>query len=73
MQDTTFAHIKRLPMSAQVLKCADYEREFVVYVDASEMGVGAFQSTWSSNDERSLFDEEGEFTGNGAGRQRRWC
>ena len=41
-QDTVFAHIKCLLMSARVLKFSDYERESIVHVDASEIGVGAF-------------------------------
>ena len=40
-QDTAFAHIKRLLVSTPVLKFPDYEREFIVHVDVSEIGVGA--------------------------------
>ena len=50
-QDTAFAHIKRLPMSAPVLKFPGYEREFIVRVDASEIGVGAFLAQPSKNDD----------------------
>ena len=50
MRDTAFARIKRLLMSAPVLKFPDYEREFIVHVDASEIGVGAFLAQPSKND-----------------------
>ena len=50
-QDTAFAYIKRLLMSAPVLKFPDYEREFIVHVDASEIVVGAFLAQPSKNDD----------------------
>ena len=50
-QNTAFAHIKRSLVSAPVLNFPDYEREFIVHVDASELGVGAFLAQPSKNDE----------------------
>ena len=49
--DTAFAHTKRLLVSATVLKSPHYEREFVVHVDAREIGVGAFLAQPSKNDD----------------------
>ena len=37
-------------MSAPVLNFPEYEREFVVHVNASELGVGAFLAQPSKND-----------------------
>ena len=50
-QNTAFAHIKRLLVLAPVLKFPDYEREVIVHVDASEIGVGAFLAQPSKNDD----------------------
>ena len=49
-QDTAFAHIKRLQVSAPFLNLPAYEREFIVHVDDSEMGVGAFLAQPSISD-----------------------
>ena len=50
-QDTASAHIKHLLMSAPVLQFPDYEREYIVHVDASEIGVGAFLAQPSKDDD----------------------
>ena len=50
-QDTAFAHIKRLLVPAPVLIFPDYEHEFIVHVDASEIGIGAFLAQPSKNDD----------------------
>ena len=50
-QDTACAHIKRLLMSAAVLKFPGFGRKFVVHVDASEIEVGAFLAQSSKNDD----------------------
>ena len=50
-QDTAFAHITRLLIPAPVLKLPDYEREFIVHIDASEIVVGAFLAQPSQNDD----------------------
>ena len=52
--DIAFAQIKRLLVSAPVLNFPDFDREFVVHVDASENGVGAFLAQPSKNDPESL-------------------
>ena len=41
-ENTACADIKRLLVSAPVLKFPHYEREFGVHVDANDLGVGAF-------------------------------
>ena len=38
-------------MSAPVLKFPEYEREFIMHVDASDIGVGAFLAQPSKNDD----------------------
>ena len=51
--DIAFAHIKRLLVSAPVLHFPDFSREFVVHVDASETGCGAFLAQISKDDDKS--------------------
>ena len=48
-QGIAFVHIKRLLIivSARGLIFPDYKREFVVHVDTSELGVGAFPAQLS--------------------------
>ena len=55
-QNFAFAHIKRLLVSAPVLNFPDYEHEFAVHVDASELGVGAFLAQPSKKDESTDLD-----------------
>ncbi|CAB1105069.1 unnamed protein product [Ectocarpus sp. CCAP 1310/34] len=52
--DASFAHLKRLLTSAPVLHFPDFDREFVVHVDASEHGCGAFLAQPSKADPESL-------------------
>ena len=52
--DVAFEHIKRLLVSAPVLHFPDFSREFVVHVDASETGCGAFLAQPSKDDDKSL-------------------
>ena len=40
-QDTAFAHVRRLLVSAPVLKLPGYEREYIVHVEASKIRVDA--------------------------------
>ena len=54
-QDTAFARIKRLSISSPVMKCPDYEREFIVHVDASEIGVDVFLAQPSKNDDSKSY------------------
>ena len=60
-QNTAFARIKRLLVSAPVLNFPDYEREFVVHVGASELGLVAFLAQPSKNDESADLDIVAEF------------
>ena len=50
-QDTAFAHIKRLLMSAPALEFPHYERGYIMHVDANEIGVGPFLAQPSKNDD----------------------
>lgn len=56
-QDIAFAHIKCLLVWALVFNFLDYERDVVVHVNASELGVGAFLAQPSKNyDSKSDLD-----------------
>ncbi|CAB1101267.1 unnamed protein product [Ectocarpus sp. CCAP 1310/34] len=48
--DEAFAEVKRLLTNAPVLHFPDFSKEFVIHVDASEVGAGAFLAQQNGDD-----------------------
>ncbi|CAB1106819.1 unnamed protein product [Ectocarpus sp. CCAP 1310/34] len=54
--DETFAEVKRLLTNPPVLHFPDFSKEFVIHIDASEVGAGAFLAQQNCDDVNIVAD-----------------